>query len=139
VTKRSLPVVFTSTAAAGVHTDVRIFIKLAGWTPAAAVLVKTTGKDRFVTGRCARVNKTVFTGSFHQHRGRRGPARQFDKDPYVGVMLSHIAQFSNGSGDQPLMNLISDKTTGGRAVIHVQRKKGRFSPAPRPPGSSPPV
>jgi len=23
------------------------------------------------------------------------------------------------------MNLISDKTTGGRAVIHVQRKKGR--------------
>ena len=37
-------------------TDVRIFVKLAGWTPSAGVLVKTNGKDRFVTGRCARIN-----------------------------------------------------------------------------------
>jgi amylovoran biosynthesis protein AmsF len=44
-------------------TDVRIFIKLAGWTPAAAVLVKTTGKDRFVTGRCARVNARMQPGN----------------------------------------------------------------------------
>lgn len=37
-------------------TDVRVFVKLAGWTPAAVVLVKSTGKTRFDTGRCARVN-----------------------------------------------------------------------------------
>lgn len=44
-------------------TDVRIFVKLAGWTPSAAVLVKTTGKDRFVTGRCARVNAKMEKGN----------------------------------------------------------------------------
>ena len=44
-------------------TDVRIFIKLAGWTPSVAVLVKTTGKDRFVTGRCARVNAKMEKGN----------------------------------------------------------------------------
>ncbi|HAI07130.1 MAG TPA: amylovoran biosynthesis protein AmsF, partial [Pantoea sp.] len=49
------------------------------------------------------------------------------------------AQFSNGSGDQPLMNLISDKTTGGRAVIHVQRKKGRSEASWSAEGSSPVV
>ncbi|KAA5933493.1 MULTISPECIES: phage tailspike protein [Pantoea] len=43
--------------------DVRIFVKLAGWTPSAAVLVKTTGKDRFVTGRCARVNAKMEKGN----------------------------------------------------------------------------
>lgn len=44
-------------------TDIRIFVKLAGWTPSAAVLVKTTGKDRFVTGRCARVNAKMEKGN----------------------------------------------------------------------------
>lgn len=44
-------------------TDVRIFVRLAGWTPSAAVLVKTTGKDRFVTGRCARVNAKMEKGN----------------------------------------------------------------------------
>lgn len=34
----------------------RVFVKLAGWTPAAIVLIKTTGQDRFATGRCARVS-----------------------------------------------------------------------------------
>lgn len=44
-------------------TDVRIFVRLAGWTPSAAVLVKTSGKDRFVTGRCARVNAKMEKGN----------------------------------------------------------------------------
>lgn len=44
-------------------TDVRIFVKLAGWTPAAVVLVKSTGKTRFDTGRCARVNAKMVKAS----------------------------------------------------------------------------
>ncbi|MCZ4060736.1 phage tailspike protein [Pantoea sp. LMR881] len=44
-------------------TDVRIFVKLAGWMPAAAVLVKGTGKTRFDTGRCARVNAKMVKGT----------------------------------------------------------------------------
>lgn len=37
-------------------TDARIFVKLAGWTPSAVVLIKSTARDRFATGRCARVD-----------------------------------------------------------------------------------
>ncbi|POW59656.1 amylovoran biosynthesis protein AmsF [Candidatus Pantoea alvi] len=39
--------------------EVRLFVKLAGWTPSAVVLMKTTSKDRFATGRCARVSASM--------------------------------------------------------------------------------
>ncbi|WP_261640226.1 phage tailspike protein [Erwinia mallotivora] len=34
-------------------TDTRVFIKLAGWVASAGVLMKSTAKDRFLTGKCA--------------------------------------------------------------------------------------
>ena len=44
-------------------TDSKVFVKLAGWTPTAVVLIKSTAKDRFLTGRCARVDATMAQGS----------------------------------------------------------------------------
>ncbi|WP_017346610.1 hypothetical protein [Pantoea sp. A4] len=38
------------------ESDTRLFVRLAGWTPSAVVLIKSTGRDRFATGRCARVD-----------------------------------------------------------------------------------
>jgi len=40
-------------------TDARVFIKLAGWLASAGVLMKTTAKDRFMVGRCARFDSTM--------------------------------------------------------------------------------
>lgn len=34
-------------------TDVRVYVKLAGWLASAGVLMKSTAKDRFLTGSCA--------------------------------------------------------------------------------------
>ncbi|MCS4496618.1 phage tailspike protein [Pantoea sp. B623] len=64
-------------------TDTQVFIRLAGWTPSAAVMIKSTAKDRFVTGRCARVDAkmakaTPDSGShaapqrFSLHNGKAG-------------------------------------------------------------------
>ncbi|MDL4914790.1 MAG: phage tailspike protein [Enterobacterales bacterium endosymbiont of Blomia tropicalis] len=74
-------------------TDVRIFVKLAGWTPAAVVLVKSTGKTRFDTGRCARVNAKMVKASppggdgsqkapqrFSLHNGKAGIGANEDGD-----------------------------------------------------------
>lgn len=44
-------------------TDTRLFIKLAGWMPSAVVLMKTTAKDRFVAGRCARFDSKMQPGN----------------------------------------------------------------------------
>ena len=54
----SSPVVEVRYVAAN-DSEVRIFVKLAGWTPSAVVLMKTTSKDRFATGRCARVSASM--------------------------------------------------------------------------------
>jgi len=64
-------------------TDTRVWVKLAGWTPAAVVLIKSTAKDRFMTGRCARVDATMVEGApdngsqlapqrFSLHNGKAG-------------------------------------------------------------------
>ncbi|WP_130830746.1 phage tailspike protein [[Erwinia] mediterraneensis] len=44
-------------------TDARLFVKLAGWMPSAVVLMKTTAKDRFATGRCARFDSKMQPGN----------------------------------------------------------------------------
>ncbi|WP_311791644.1 MULTISPECIES: phage tailspike protein [Pantoea] len=64
-------------------TDARIFVKLAGWTPSAVVLIKSTARDRFATGRCARVDARMVQGTppsgnkaapqrFSLHNGKAG-------------------------------------------------------------------
>jgi amylovoran biosynthesis protein AmsF len=64
-------------------TDTKVFVKLAGWTPTTAVLIKSTGKDRFLAGRCARVDATMTQGNptsaskpapqrFSLHNGKAG-------------------------------------------------------------------
>lgn len=64
-------------------TDTRVFVKLASWTLTAAVLIKTTAKDRFLAGRCARVAATMTQGNpasdsqqapqrFSVHNGKTG-------------------------------------------------------------------
>jgi amylovoran biosynthesis protein AmsF len=64
-------------------TDTKVFVKLAGWTPTTAVLIKSTAKDRFLTGRCARVDAVMDKGSpgsgaqqapqrFSLHNGKAG-------------------------------------------------------------------
>lgn len=64
-------------------TDARIFVKLAGWTPSAVVLIKSTARDRFATGRCARVDARMVKGTppsgnvaapqrFSLHNGKAG-------------------------------------------------------------------
>lgn len=40
-------------------TDTRVFVKLAGWMASAGVLMKTTAKDRFLTGKCARFDSKM--------------------------------------------------------------------------------
>lgn len=63
--------------------DTRVFVKLAGWMPTAVVLIKSTAKDRFMTGRCARVDAKMDKGSpssgsqqaaqrFSLHNGKAG-------------------------------------------------------------------
>ncbi len=65
------------------ETDTKVFVKLAGWTPTTAILIKSTAKDRFLTGRCARVDATMAQGSpasgsqqapqrFSLHNGKAG-------------------------------------------------------------------
>ncbi|WP_313683129.1 phage tailspike protein [Pantoea sp.] len=64
-------------------TDTKVFVKLAGWTPATVVLIKSTAKDRFLAGRCARVDATMTQGTpasgnqqapqrFSLHNGKAG-------------------------------------------------------------------
>jgi amylovoran biosynthesis protein AmsF len=64
-------------------TDTKVFVKLAGWTPTTAVLIKSTAKDRFLTGRCARVDAVMDKGApgsgaqqapqrFSLHNGKAG-------------------------------------------------------------------
>lgn len=64
-------------------TDARIFVKLAGWMPSAVVLIKSTARDRFATGRCARVDARMVQGTppsgnkaapqrFSLHNGKAG-------------------------------------------------------------------
>lgn len=64
-------------------TDARIFVKMAGWTPSAVVLIKSTARDRFATGRCARVDARMVQGTppsgnkaapqrFSLHNGKTG-------------------------------------------------------------------
>jgi amylovoran biosynthesis protein AmsF len=64
-------------------TDTKVFVKLAGWTPIAVVLIKSTAKDRFLAGRCARVDASMTQGSpasgsqqapqrFSLHNGKAG-------------------------------------------------------------------
>ncbi len=64
-------------------TDTKIWVRLAGWTPATVVLIKSTAKDRFMTGRCARVDATMVKGTpgngsqqapqrFSLHNGKAG-------------------------------------------------------------------
>ncbi|MDI9219898.1 phage tailspike protein [Pantoea sp. EA-12] len=63
--------------------DTRVFVKLAGWMPTAVVLIKSTAKDRFMTGRCARVDAKMDKGNpsngsqqaaqrFSLHNGKAG-------------------------------------------------------------------
>ncbi|MGK3114177.1 phage tailspike protein [Candidatus Pantoea formicae] len=63
--------------------DTRVFVKLAGWTPTAVVLIKSTAKDRFLTGQCARVDAKMDKGNppsgsqqapqrFSLHNGKAG-------------------------------------------------------------------
>lgn len=40
-------------------TDTRVFVKLAGWLASAGVLMKSTAKDRFMTGKCARFDSEM--------------------------------------------------------------------------------
>ncbi len=47
------------------------------------------------------------------------------------------SQFNNGTDSEPLMNLIDGRNTGGRAVIHVQRKKDHAEASWSAEGSSP--
>ena len=65
------------------ETDTRVFVKLAGWMPTAVVLIKSTAKDRFMTGRCARVDAKMDKGNpssgsqqaaqrFSLHNGKAG-------------------------------------------------------------------
>jgi len=65
------------------ETDTKVFVKLAGWTPTTAVLIKSTAKDRFLAGRCARVDAVMEKGSpdsgsqqapqrFSLHNGKAG-------------------------------------------------------------------
>jgi amylovoran biosynthesis protein AmsF len=65
------------------ETDARVFVKLAGWMPTAVVLIKSTAKDRFLTGRCARVDAKMDKGNptsgsqqapqrFSLHNGKAG-------------------------------------------------------------------
>ncbi len=44
-------------------TDVRVFVKIDGWVASAGVLIKTTAKDRFKTGRCARFDSSMKFGA----------------------------------------------------------------------------
>ncbi|WP_456310199.1 phage tailspike protein [Serratia proteamaculans] len=44
-------------------TDVRVFVKIDGWVASAGVLIKTTAKDRFKTGRCARFDSKMAFGN----------------------------------------------------------------------------
>lgn len=64
-------------------TDTKVFVKLAGWTPTTAVLIKSTAKDRFLTGQCARVDAVMDKGApgsgaqqapqrFSLHNGKAG-------------------------------------------------------------------
>ena len=64
-------------------TDTKVWVRLAGWTPATVVLIKSTAKDRFMTGRCARVDATMVKGTpgngsqqapqrFSLHNGKAG-------------------------------------------------------------------
>ncbi|QGY29846.1 phage tailspike protein [Pantoea cypripedii] len=64
-------------------TDTKVFVKLAGWTPIAVVMIKSTAKDRFLAGRCARVDASMTQGSpasgsqqapqrFSLHNGKAG-------------------------------------------------------------------
>jgi len=64
-------------------TDAKVFVKLAGWMPTAVVLIKSTAKDRFLTGRCARVDAKMDKGNptsgsqqapqrFSLHNGKAG-------------------------------------------------------------------
>lgn len=39
--------------------DVRVFVKLAGWLASAGMLMKSTAKDRFMTGKCARFDSKM--------------------------------------------------------------------------------
>jgi hypothetical protein len=49
------------------------------------------------------------------------------------------SQFNNGTANQPLMNVIDGKGTGGRAVIHLQRKTKNAEASWSAEGSSPVV
>ncbi|KAB8307351.1 amylovoran biosynthesis protein AmsF [Erwinia endophytica] len=40
-------------------TDARVYVKLAGWLASAGVLMKSTAKDRFMTGACARFDSKM--------------------------------------------------------------------------------
>ncbi|WP_067708456.1 MULTISPECIES: phage tailspike protein [unclassified Erwinia] len=66
-------------------TDTRVYVKLAGWLASAGVLMKSTARDRFMTGKCARFDsKMAFAdkpsgGNAHQalqrftlHNGKAG-------------------------------------------------------------------
>ncbi|MRS17747.1 amylovoran biosynthesis protein AmsF [Enterobacteriaceae bacterium RIT692] len=64
-------------------TDTKVYVKLAGWTPTTAVLIKSTAKDRFLTGQCARVDAVMDKGApgsgaqqapqrFSLHNGKAG-------------------------------------------------------------------
>ena len=65
------------------ETDAKVFVKLAGWMPTAVVLIKSTAMDRFLTGRCARVDAKMDKGNptsgsqqapqrFSLHNGKAG-------------------------------------------------------------------
>nr|MBA2814744.1 amylovoran biosynthesis protein AmsF [Candidatus Pantoea persica] len=54
-------------------TNARIFVKLAGWTPSVVVLIKSTARERFATGRCARVDARMEQAAlqrFSLHNGK---------------------------------------------------------------------
>ncbi|WP_413581717.1 amylovoran biosynthesis protein AmsF [Bdellovibrio sp. HCB288] len=53
------------------------------------------------------------------------------------IELFGQTQYNAGSGNQPLKNLIGGKTTGGRAIIHMQRKTDNAEASWSAEGSSP--
>ncbi|WP_147198815.1 phage tailspike protein [Pantoea sp. MBD-2R] len=57
--------------------DTRVFVKLAGWLGSAGVLMKTTARDHFVTGQCARFDSEMAFGNPPDSARPRHAVRRF--------------------------------------------------------------
>ncbi|OON39701.1 amylovoran biosynthesis protein AmsF [Izhakiella australiensis] len=83
--------------------DCQVYIKLAGWVPAAGILITTNAKDRFVAGKCARFDNKMEKASppsdghqlarrFALHNGKAGIGANEDGDLLLASRALKVEQ-----------------------------------------------